>query len=142
MAVVIQGTDNELIKVYDEASSGSPIQDYIVADGTGIEKGTLLKVADPRTASKSSGATDYIAGIAVREKIASDGRTRLSVYKKGYFRAIASGAITCGQALVSAGVNNMIKALTLAANASGAAILGYADETAADQEAFILRLDL
>ena len=57
---------------------GSPIQDYTVADGTGIEKGALLALTDPRTAILASSAAQPLAGIAAREKIANDGRTRLA----------------------------------------------------------------
>ena len=133
---------NELTKQYDESSGhGGVIQDYTVADGTGIEKGTLLKVSDPRTAAASDGEADPCAGVAAREKIASDGRTQLAVYKKGYFQANASGAIIMGAPLISAGEVNQVKAATTADH-SGAQIIGYSEETAADGEDVIIRLDL
>ncbi len=53
--------------------------DFIVADGTGIEKGTVLKISTPRTAAASGASGDIFAGIAHREKIANDGRTRLAL---------------------------------------------------------------
>lgn len=114
--------------------------DFTVADGTGIEKGTLLKLTDPRTAIASSAQADAIAGIAAREKVASDGRTRLSVYTKGIFDMYASGAITVGHAVESAGADNHV--IAAAATSSGASIVGYALETAADDELFQVFVDI
>lgn len=115
--------------------------DFTVADGTGIEKGALLKLTDPRTASASTASKDILAGIAAREKIASDGRTRLSVFTRGIFDMGASGAIPVGSPVMSAGAVNKVMLATTPA-ASGAAILGYALETAADDEIFQVYVDI
>lgn len=116
--------------------------DFTVADGTGIEKGAILKMTDPRTAIITSANADVCCGVAASEKIASDGRTRLAVYQNGIFDAYASGAITVGQAIISAGVPaNQVKAATTTTH-SGAAIIGYALETATDQEIIQVRLTL
>lgn len=115
--------------------------DFTVADGSGIEKGTLLKLTDPKTAIKSSAAGDVCAGVAAREKIASDGRTRLAVYRNFEGLAYISGAAGVGQPLMSAGVDNMLKLVTTAAQ-SGAAIVGYALETASDAEQILVRFKL
>lgn len=131
---------NEAVKRYDESAGyGGVIQDYIVADGTGIEKGTILKLTDPKTAAASDTSADMIAGIAAREKIASDGRTRLAVYKKGYFDVVASGAIAIGQPVQSAG-NNIVELGE--STSSGAGTMGYAEEAASNGETFLMRLDL
>lgn len=114
--------------------------DYTVADGTGIERGTLLKLTDPRTAIASSAAGDPIAGIAAREKIASDGRTQLSVVRRGDFDMYASGAIVAGHPVISAGHDNYVKVLT--SGYSGASIIGYALETASTGEQIQVRLML
>lgn len=42
---------------------------FTVANGTGIEKGAVLKLTDPMTAIITSGDEDQIAGIAAEEKI-------------------------------------------------------------------------
>lgn len=106
--------------------------DFTVADGTGIEKGALLKMTDARTAIIVSAASDPIAGIAAREKVASDGRTRLAVYRKGIFDMYASGAITVGQAVAASATVNFV---TLApVTTSGACVIGHALETASDGE--------
>lgn len=96
--------------------------DFIVADGTGIEKGAILKMTSPRTAIITSGSGDVFAGIAAREKIASDGRTRLACFRRGIFRLYASGAaITAGQWVSSSGAN-VIKTATEAEIAAGKGI--------------------
>ena len=58
---------------------GDPVS-YTVSDSVGIEKGATMKMTDPRTAAQSDGAGDVIAGIAISEKIANDGNTKLGVY--------------------------------------------------------------
>lgn|SRR3990167_4417689 len=121
--------------------------DFTVADGTGIEKGAILALTDPRTAvAPTVLATQALAGIAAREKVASDGRTRLSIFTKGIFDMTASGAITVGNAVVSAHdanyPNTVAKALGLTNPASGAAILGYALETASDAEVIQIYVDV
>lgn len=111
---------------------------FTVADGTAIDKGTVLKLTDPRTAIAASAAGDAVAGIAARDKIASDGRTRLAVHVGGIFDMTASGAITVGAPVITSATANHIQAAT--ANESGAEILGYAMETAAANEQIHVRL--
>lgn len=122
----------------NEASLRDRIEDpinFTVADGTGIEKGTLLKLTDPRTAIASTAKADPLAGILAREKVASDGRTIAAVYRRGIFDMLASGAITVGGAVQSASDANYPNAVMAAAvTSSGAQILGTALETATDGE--------
>lgn len=54
--------------------------DFIVENNQAIEKGTICMISGPRTAFANSGTGDVFAGIARREKIATDGRTRLSLF--------------------------------------------------------------
>ena len=103
---------------------------FTVTDATGIEKGALLTLSDPRTAAAGTDGT-ICAGIAAAEKVALDGSTKLGCYTHGIFDLNASGAIAVGEAIALAG-NNEVK---LAPNDfSGAKVLGYALETAADNE--------
>lgn len=113
---------------------------FIVADGTGIEKGQILKLTDPRTAAASTAANDVIAGIAAVEKVASDGRTALAVYTTGIFDMICSGTVTLGSPVCTdaAGANH-IKSVT---QLSGANILGYALETGSDDEVIQVQLNI
>lgn len=115
--------------------------DFTVADGTGIEKGALCALTDPRTAILVSSSTQPLAGIAAREKIASDGRTQLALYRRGVFDMVASGAIRIGAAVASAGTpaNQVLEA---GVTASGACVLGYALETASDGETIQILVDV
>lgn len=135
---------NEAVKVYAESAAGDVIQDFTCADGTTIEKGTLLELTDPRTAIAATGAAVPLAGIAAREKIANDGRTRIAVHRKGDFEMVASGAIVVGQAVCAAlpAGSNYVKTAVGVTAASGAAILGYALETASDAETIQVRVNL
>ena len=113
--------------------------DFTVADGTGIEKGTILKLTSPRTAATSSAAGDEIAGIAAREKVALDGRTQLAVYRQGIFDLKASGAIPVGAAVKSEGHDNYV---IISGAVSGSSVLGYALETAAADDVFQVILNI
>jgi len=132
---------NEAVKRYDESSGyGGVIQDYTVADAIGIEKGTLLMLADPRTASGSVTLRAPMAGIAAREKVANDGRTQLSLYKKGYFDVLCSGAIPIGESVCAAGHGNQV----IGSNGlnSGSQIMGYMDKAGVDKTVCLMRLNL
>ena len=107
---------------------------FTVADGTGIEKGTICKLTDPRTASAATGTGDVFAGIARREKIASDGRTQLGLYTHGIFdmKVNAGAAVTLGATVTTSGAN-LIRDATEAEIAAGKGI-GKALETGAASE--------
>lgn len=110
---------------------------FTVADNVGIEKGALLKLVDARTASGTRtvdvpGSTAKVAGIAAREKVSSDGRTELGVWRSGWFDCTASGAITAGDLVSIAPDNHIIKWV------SGAGVLGIALETASDDEVILV----
>lgn len=117
--------------------------DFTVADGTGITKGALLALTDPRTAILTSATGDVIAGIAARDKVASDGHTQLAVYRTGIFDMVASGAITIGSPVISTG-GTLVNGVKTAAGTdfSGAAIIGYALETASDLEVFQVMVNI
>ena len=101
--------------------------DFGVANGTGIEKGTLMKLSSPRACIISSGANDPIAGIARREKIASDGRRNLSIFQKGTFKMKLSGAAGIGAALASAATGTYPNYVQAAGpTISSSKILGHA----------------
>lgn len=120
-----------------------PPVSFTVADGTGIEKGSLLKLTDPMTAIINSGDADQICGIAAEEKIASDGKTEIGVYLRGIFKATAGGAITVGDGLINnatTGAANEV--ITATAAADNAAVFGIALETAADTETLKVLLNV
>lgn len=121
---------------------------YTCSASTSISKGMILMLTDPRTASKHTGgkATIYgkpTAGIAAMDKDGSDPSTTITVWTKGIFDAYASGAITAGDAVIGVADGQIATAAALATTvASGALIIGYALETAADQEQINFKLDL
>lgn len=106
--------------------------DFTVADGAGIEKGSILKVTDPLTAAASDGRADKLAGIAAREKVASDGRTRLAVFRKGIFDLQLSGACSVGDSLEALGADDYV--IGAPVTTSGSSIIGTALETGTDNE--------
>lgn len=114
---------------------------FTVADGTGIEKGAILKMTDPMTAALAGASDDIIAGIAAEEKIASDGKTKLGVYRRGIFKVEANGTITVGDNCKSDATNATNTVITVVSAASAVEnVIGTALETAADGETFLLEL--
>ena len=84
--------------------------DFIVTDGPSVEKGTICMFSGPRGVAANTGTGDVFAGIARREKIASDGRTRLSLFTGpgDIFRmtnAAAAPAIAAGAMVTTSGPN-------------------------------------
>lgn len=126
---------DELILVYE---TELPLS-ITVADGTGIEKGTILKSADPNTASAAAALGDVVAGVAAGEKIANDGRTQIAFYRKGRFKAKISGNVTNGDPLVISGptANNLLQ--TAGVNAEQ--IFGTALETGTNGETILVELN-
>ena len=122
---------NEATLIYEIG----PAIPFSVVNGTGIEKGALLQLVDPMTASGSQAAAMAIAGIAASEKIASDGKTKLGLYRSGIFKMTLSGACLAGDGLVADAVKNMVKK---AIACSGSDVLGYALETGASGETILV----
>src|SRR3990167_3620061 len=110
-----------------------------VADSGTIEKGTLLKLADPNTVTASS-AADVWGGVAAAEKLTLDGSTKIAVHLNGVFDMTcnANAGITAGQQVSLSGVN-LIKTATEAEIAAGTHI-GTAEETATASEVIRVRL--
>ena len=83
--------------------------DFIVLNLNAVEKGTIMMLSGPRTAFANSGTGDVFAGIARREKITIDGRTRLSLFTGpgDVFRmtAAAGPTIAAGSSVATSGPN-------------------------------------
>ena len=109
---------------------------FTCANGTGISKGSLLKIADPNTVSQAGSDNDPVIGIAAEEKIANDGNTQIAVYMGGIFKGTAGAAgTTAGQAIIcdsSTGDDNEI----VDADVNSEHIIGRALETATDLQTF------
>lgn len=106
-----------------------------VADGTGLEKGTLCKATDPNTAAATDGVNQPVAGVLKVEKIASNGQTQMPFYRGGEFKATASGSITVGDPLVTGGANVLQTASTNEEN-----VVGISLETATNGQTFLYEL--
>lgn len=118
-----------------EINNNRPIT-FTVADGVGIEKGTICKLSDPRTAAATSGDGDVIAGIAAAEKVASDGATTLGMYVPGqgniFDLTCAADGVTLG-AYVKVSGANLIDTASEAEIAAGK-FIGKALETGTSGE--------
>lgn len=114
---------------------------FTCADVTGIEKGAILKIADPNTVSITAGDTDPVAGIAAEEKIASDGKTKIAVYTRGIFKGYAGAAgVTAGMAIITDTGTGAANELVVA-DVNSEHIVGRALETATDGETFLFELN-
>jgi hypothetical protein len=123
---------NEAVIIELLGNGGDPVR-FTVADGATIEKGTLLKLTDPRTAIASSADNDPFCGIAAAEKVASDGSVTLAAYTKGIFDLKDSGSgITVG-ATVNVGGTNLVVA-SAAADLLTGSVVGRALEAASASE--------
>ena len=116
---------------------------FTVADGTGIEKGALLALTSPRTAATAAGTAEKIAGFAAREKVASDGRTELGVYRRGWFLCYCSGTINIGDPIVAAATGTYPNYVSAAGvTASGATIIGHALEAATNGQQKLMEINI
>lgn len=109
------------------------------ADGTGIEKGTVLKLSDPFTVAASGADNDIFAGIAAEEKIANDGKTKIGVYRAGIFKMVCSAtASTVGLHQVIKGANTIGDYTTL--DDEKGYVIGQALETGANTETILVHV--
>ena len=115
---------------------------FICANGTGIEMGTALKLADPFTVSAHSGELDSVGGVALAEKIASDGVTTIPVARSGIWKVTGSGNITAGDpvGLADAGFPNQVFSLKSVINLSGNVVVGTALETSTTGQTLLIEL--
>ena len=112
---------------------------FTCADGTGIEKGTLLKIIDPMTVALAADTADIFAGIAVEEKIANDGNTVIGVFRRGIFKVKGSGNIAVGdQVMMHSTDNTVIKGTNAAL---GGRAVGIALEASGDGDTLLIELN-
>ena len=109
-----------------------------VADGVGIEKGTIMQLTDSFTGSASNGDNQTSLGIPSQEKISGDGRTKISIYVDGIFRVKDSGAgVTVGDYCKIIGANTVATADDAGALGANENV-GKALETAAASDTFLI----
>ena len=98
----------------------------VVADGTAIEKGTILQLTDANIGSPSSADGEFFAGIAASEKVANDGSTSLAVWTKGVFDIkLTAATVAAGEPVKIAGAN-LAAIADDATIANSREIIGYA----------------
>jgi hypothetical protein len=117
---------------------------YTCATGTGIVKGTYLKVADPFLASASAGTSDIFIGFAHADvntatDTAFNTETSVTADKGGRWNLVASGAITVGDLVATAAPGNYVMALAVNTS-SHAIVVGTALETAATNETLLVEV--
>jgi hypothetical protein len=110
-----------------------------VADGTGIPKGTVLKLTDPNTVVASSADNDVFGGISIEEKVANDGVVEIGAAMDGVFDGKDSGAgATVGSIVNIAGAN--VFSASAAADLLTGSVIGKLEETASASEVVRVRL--
>ena len=130
---------NELIVTDKLGNGGDPIT-YTCLDNTTILKGTVLELEDLRTVKKVSAANKPLAGIAAAEKVADDGATTIAVYTNVIAKAVCeSEGATVGHMQVANDNTNMLADYDTLDNETGD-VIGYALETAASGETYLVRI--
>lgn len=127
---------NEATLIYEL----SPAIPMTCANSVGIEKGASLMLTDPMTASGAHTLGGMVAGIAASEKIASDGKTKLGVYRGGIFKVTLSGSCTAGDPLILSSTKNHYSTTASLATYSGASVAGIALETGTTGETILMEL--
>lgn len=127
------------VELYGANNDGNPRR-FTIADGTSISQGQLLALTDPRTVTAATGATQQWAGVASEDHLANEGVTSISVWTDGIFDATASDAIAIAGEGIKGAEDNTVHNQKVVA--SGANVIGYALETAADEEVINVRLRL
>ena len=88
--------------------------DFEVSNEVAVEKGTIMQLTNTASgrAVISTGNGDVFAGITRREKIATDGRTRMALFRRGKFRIKAHGgsSISAGNWVSTSGPNTIKEA--------------------------------
>ncbi len=123
-------------------NGGRPIE-FTCADGTGIAKGALMELTDPRTVQLISAANKPVVGIAAHEKVANDGATTISVYTDGIFKmttAAGATAVLGGDVVAAAGDNTVDDFDTL--DDENGYVIGKSYETVGASETFLVRVNL
>jgi len=102
-----------------------------------IEKGAILKMADPMTASLSSSANQIVAGIAQSEKLGADTtQDSIAVYRGGIFRVTCSGSVGVGDPVTTGATANYV----VTATADDENILGIMLEAGTEGQTKLMEL--
>jgi len=122
-------------------NGGRPIR-FTCADGTGIEKGTLLELTSPRTVIANTNDNAPIAGIAAAEKVASDGATEIAAYTDGIFDMLTdTGTDAVGTMMANSATENTIQGADAADLLQGS-VVGKVLETCTNGGTHAVRVNL
>ena len=143
---------NEAVIIELLGNGGEPVR-FTVGNNAAIEKGTLMRLYDPRTVSGATGTGVTFAGIAAAEKVAGDGSTSMALYTYGIFDLTLATNSTCqaGDMVIVSGTNLIARASDYAPGGllqSGAwmalqsgMVIGKALETGASAEVIAVKVD-
>lgn len=121
-------------------NGGRPIR-FTCADGTGIEKGTLLELSGDRTVIANTNDNAPVVGIAAHEKVASDGATTISAYTDGIFDMLTdAGSDNAGALMANSATENVIQTADAADLLQGS-VVGYLLEGAGNAEVCAVRVN-
>ncbi len=134
------GTKWVKVELYGANNDGNPVR-YAIADGVSVSKGDVMALLDNRATEPATVSTTVFAGIASEEVIGSDNVGAIALWTDGRFRATASEAIGLG-APVTGTHGNFVFLAQGAGGASGATVIGFADQVAAQDEVITVRLKL
>ena len=122
-------------------NGGRPIR-FTCADGTGIEKGTLMELTDPRTVIANANDNAPLVGVAAAEKVANDGATTISVYTDGIFDVLTdAGSDSAGAMVANSATANTVQTADAADLLQGS-VLGKLLEDAGNAEVAAVRVNL
>lgn len=122
-------------------NGGRPIR-FACADGTTIEKGTLLELTDPRTVIANTNDNAPLVGIAAAEKVANDGALTIAAYTDGIFDILTdSGTQAVGIMVANSATENTVQSADAADLLQGS-VLGKVLEAAGNAEVAAVRVNL
>lgn len=122
-------------------NGGRPIR-FTCADGTGIAKGSLLELTDPRTVIQNANDNAPVAGIAAFEKVANDGAVTISAYTDGIFDMLTdAGSDSVGHMAANSATANTLQTGDADDLLQGSTV-GKLLETAGNAEVVAVRINL
>ena len=125
-----------------ELFNGGRPMSFTCADGTGIEKGTLMELTSPRTVIANTNNNAPVVGIAAAEKVASDGATTIAVYTDGIFDMLTdTGTDTVGAMMANSATENTIQGAD-ATDVIQGSVVGKILETATNGGTHAVRVNL
>ena len=114
---------------------------FTCSDSVAIPKGSVLELSDPMTVAITNGDTDPVAGFAAEEKVASDGKTTIGVYRRGIFKVFVGAAgATAGAAAITDTATGAPNEL-VNADVNSENIVGRFLETATDTQSALFELN-